>query len=105
MALRRLFALLCACAFLGLATGCETANNDDKEDTKGTVDTGGGGSVGPCKDFCADMVAACPEDDTIETCETSCDEADKEPSATALECAAAATDCTATHACWPLLYN
>ncbi len=81
-----------------------TADTTTTGDTTASTDKGGGGT-GDCETFCADAVSACPEDDTMETCLHSCETADKEPDTTALECAAAATDCTAIHACWPMLFN
>jgi len=109
-----------------VAAACETADGDDGGNGGGgrdvTVsedaptggedaavtgeDAGGGGGGGDCEAFCADMVAACPEDDTIETCTHSCDMAAGAdgPSAGALECAAAARDCTAVRTCWGELF-
>jgi hypothetical protein len=56
--------------------------------------------------FCEDMVAACPEQDTLQTCLHSCEqEVDVDPDAAALACAAAAKDCAAVNKCWPLLFN
>lgn len=104
MALRRLLCLLATSLVLVLATGCETDNSGDDQDVA-TTDPGGGGPDSACDTFCADIVAACPEDDTLETCLTSCDEADKEPDAIALSCASTTTNCEGTHGCWPLLYN
>ncbi len=104
-------ALACACAF----AACETDNSTENDATTDVTDppdaaepeatTEHGSSGNACTDFCDEMVAACPEDDTLESCLESCEHANKLPDATALECAAAAMDCTATRACWPLLYN
>lgn len=60
----------------------------------------------PCNLFCEDMVAACPAQDTLQTCLHSCEQAvDVDPDAAALACAAAAKDCAAVNKCWPLLFN
>jgi|GEM_PF-3118624 len=107
MLARRTLCLLAACLVLALSAGCENDSGSDDggpQDDVATTDPGGGGGT-DCETFCADQVAACPEDDTMESCEKSCDEADKAPDQAALECAAAAMDCTATRACWPMLYN
>ena len=120
MRIRGFLAIGLSLACLGAFAACETANDPDEEDAttdvtdvtdaKDDPDSAGneatehGGSGSACVDFCEDMVAACPEDDTLETCLESCEHADNEPGTTALECAAAAMDCTAARACWSQLY-
>ncbi len=120
MTWRRFLKDVVAAAILVLTFACETSSDGGGNtttdhggstagDTTGdatTSDTGGGGGGGDCETFCADMVAACPEDDTMETCMHSCEMAvsGAAPSATALECAAAAMECTAVRACWGELF-
>ena len=100
MTFRRRLVCGLSCLAIGLGAACE----NDSGDSSGGGDTAGG-LEGECTQFCTDVVAACPEDDTLPTCVQSCVEADKIPDQAALDCAAAATSCDDTHACWPMLYD
>lgn len=112
--------LLPLVAVLVMGAGCETADDDgsdviardvlgegvqDTLDRDSSIPDSGGGGGGGCEQYCADMVAACPEDDTIETCMSSCQHVEAGPSDTALECAEAATDCQSARPCWGAIFN
>jgi hypothetical protein len=104
MVLRRVLGLLFACAVLALGSGCETDSGKTAGGDDVASDPGGGGGGGDCDAFCTDVVEACPEEDTMETCLHSCESVGTDPGDDALTCAADATDCTAVHACWQLLF-
>jgi hypothetical protein len=114
--------LILSAMILGMTIGCESALGDDADavdrDVQGEITTqdnaptdqgnGGadeGGGGGDCTQYCTDMIAACPEDDTMDTCMHSCEGAEVDPSQTALECAAAATDCQSARPCWAAFFS
>lgn len=82
-----------------------TVGDSTTGDSTAQADTGGGGGLTACEEFCDGVVAACPEEDTMETCLHSCEGADNEPNSTAIECATSAADCNAVHSCWAPLFN
>lgn len=87
--------------------GAETVEDTQAPDTleQDTLSSDNGGGGGGCDQYCTDMIAACPEDDTMETCMSSCEHVEAGPSEAALECAAAATDCQSARPCWSAFFN
>ncbi len=106
MARQVLFFVISVGIIAVLGMGCETAANND-DDNGGPSSTENGGSTpsgDPCDEFCEGVVSTCPEEDTMDTCLHSCEEAPNEPDEDALECAEAATSCSDIHLCWTSLY-